>query len=385
MKKTAARYEYKITLGQDWQGKLIRKSFYSKKSKADARRKAEAYRAKYELELLCGGEEIRPQVLFKDWAIKCLELYKKPYVKGNTYNGTYLQPVQFHLIPVFGNMRLDAIRPIQVQEYINQMQKKYKPETVKKDFAVLSFIFKHAVENGLCQANPATQSIRLPKVERSDKEAYTQAQYDIAYQFAQEYPDGLSIMLMMETGISRSELLGITWEDIDLEKGVLHINQGLVAYKNLTDKTWIMETNGLKNAYRRRDIPIVDPALIKRLSEKPREITLNADNPQKTAILQPEQVFHSPEGRPYQPNNWNSRIFIPFMKALHQAHPEMPILSAHELRHTRATLWLAQGISPLMVARLLGHTDVKMLTRVYDHTDVETLRKVIENGKKQVS
>ena len=52
-------YEVKINLGTDWTGKTIRKSFYSKKSKADARRKAEKYRAQYEFNLLCGGDEAR--------------------------------------------------------------------------------------------------------------------------------------------------------------------------------------------------------------------------------------------------------------------------------------------------------------------------------------
>ena len=55
-------YEVKINLGTDWTGKTIRKSFYSKKSKADARRKAEKYRAQYEFNLLCGGDEARRRV-----------------------------------------------------------------------------------------------------------------------------------------------------------------------------------------------------------------------------------------------------------------------------------------------------------------------------------
>lgn len=227
------RYEHKITLGKDVNGNLLRKSFYSTKSKADARCKAEKYKAKYELELLCGGEPVRPRVLFRDWAPKCLELYKKPYVKGSTYNGTYLIPVQKHLIPYFGKMPVDEIKPIQIQEYVNLQARKYAPETVKKDFTILSFILQHAVENDLCVRNPALNSIRIPKVERSDKTAYTQAEYDKAYEFAKAHPDGLPIMLMLETGISRSELLGLRWEDIDIENRVLHIRQGLVAYQDL--------------------------------------------------------------------------------------------------------------------------------------------------------
>jgi integrase len=69
------------------------------------------------------------------------------------------------------------------------------------------------------------------------------------------------------------------------------------------------------------------------------------------------------------------------MRVLHQAHPEVPQLSPHELRHTRATLWIAQGMEPYMAARLLGHSDLKMLTKIYDHTSTETLRTALLAAK----
>ena len=334
------------------------------------------------MELLCGGEPVRSKVLFRDWAPKCLELYKKPYVKGSTYNGTYLTPVQKHLIPCFGKMAVDEIKPIQIQEYVNQQARKYAPETVKKDFTILSFILQHAVENGLCSINPALKSIRISRVERADKTAYTQEEYEKAYEFAKTHPNGLPIMLMLETGISRSELLGLRWEDIDTENRVLHIRQGLVAYQDLDERTWVMEASGLKNAYRRRDVPLVDDTLVARLKAMSRKIWVKRRGEPCQTMVEPEFVFHSPEGLPYQPNNWSNRVFFPFMRDLIQTYPELPSLTPHELRHTRATLWIAQGISPLMVARLLGHCDVKMLAKVYDHTTVDTLREAITSTKK---
>lgn len=181
----------------------------------------------------------------------------------------------------------------------------------------------------------------------------------------------------METGISRSELLGLRWEDFDYEKAVVHIRQGLVAYQNTSENMWVMESDGLKNGYRRRDVPIVEPLLLERLRSKPRKIIVNGQ------AVMPEHIFHSPEGRPYQPQNWNNRIYSRFTKDLLAAHPELPKLSPHELRHTRATLWLAQGVSPLMVAKLLGHTDLKMLAKIYDHTSVDTLRAAITAKKEE--
>lgn len=70
------------------------------------------------------------------------------------------------------------------------------------------------------------------------------------------------------------------------------------------------------------------------------------------------------------------------MTDLHEEHPEIPILMPHELRHTRATLWLRDEISPVMAAKLPGHSDLKMRTQVYDHTSPETLKKAIIKSKR---
>ena len=376
------RYEYKINLGKTWKGDIIRKSFYSTKSKADARRKAEKYRAKYELELLCGSDIEKGRTLFKNFAIPCIERHKKPFVKGNTYGNLYYHPVTSRLIPFFGEAALEDILPIHVQDYVNKMAKKYKPETIKKDITVLSFIMQNAVDNGLCRNNPVAKSVHLPKVERAEKAVYTQAQYNVVYEFAKNHPNGLAIMVLMETGVTRSELLGLTWDDFDAENGVLHINQGLVSYRDV-DEGWVTEADGLKNEYRHRSIPIVEPELLKRLREKPQRITLhpNRYKPEITEIVDTKFIFHSPQGKPYQPNNWNNRVFLPFMKDLKKAHPEIPKLSAHCLRHVRASRWIADGMSPYLAAKLLGHTDLKMLLKIYDHTDVDTLRKALEDTR----
>lgn len=372
MPKQKKRYEYKVNLGKDIQGNLIRKSFYSTKSLADAKKKGEAFKLQYEMEMCLTGSSKTKSVKFSSWAISSLELYKKPYVKANTYSGTYFAPVKQHLIPYFGQMNMDEIRPIHIQKYINEASKKYAPETIKKDCNALKLIFNTAVDNQLCMRSPMTKSIKQPQYEtRAKKHAYTQEQYDLAYTFAKEWEDGLSIMLLLETGISRSELLGLRWEDLNREEHSISVNQGLVVYHSADENKLVMESNGLKNKFRRRTIPITDDELWKRLCQAPRTVNLG-----KRTILT-DQIFHSPEGKPYQPNNWENRVYRRFMRALHQAHPEVPELSPHELRHTRATLWIAQGMDPYMAARLLGHSDLKMLTKIYDHTSTETLRKAI--------
>lgn len=380
MPNTKKRYEYKLNLGKDLNGKPIRKSFYSTKSKADAKRKAQAYKVQYEMEICVGGSGCITNRKFSDWAIYALQTYKKPFVKGNTYTGTYLEPVNNHLIPYFGAMNMNDIRPLHIQKYINEAATHYAPETVKKDFHVLRLIFETAVDNQVCSKNPITKSIKLPKYEtRQIKHAYTQEQYDIVYEFAKEHENGLAIMLMLATGVSRSELLGLRWADIDTGNQAIHINQGLVTYRSDDSGQYVTESNGLKNKFRHRTIPITDNALWKRLCQAPKTVSIG------NRSVMTEYVFHSPEGKAYQPNNWANRVFRPFMKALHQLYPEIPELSPHELRHTVATLWIAQGMDPYMAARLLGHCGIAMLVRRYDHTSAATLRNALLKTQENLS
>ena len=61
----------------------------------------------------------------------------------------------------------------------------------------------------------------------------------------------------------------------------------------------------------------------------------------------------------------------------------VPFSNPHELRHTRATLWNAQGMALYLAARLLGHSDLKMLTKIYDHTSPEPLRQALLEARNQ--
>ena len=124
-------------------------------------------------------------------------------------------------------------------------------------------------------------------------------------------------------------------------------------------------------SYRHREIPILELRLLARLKAEPKTITISSGENERT--VEAEYIFHSPEGKAYIPRNWYEREYKPFMRALVKAHPKIPLLTPHELRHTRATLWSAQGVPQHLIADLLGHCDTRMLERVYNHTTTDTL------------
>lgn len=372
-------YEVKITVGKTFNGKLIRKSFYSSTSKADARAQAEQYKIDQEAARLSGRIFVAQEVTFREWAIKWLEAYKKGKVKDITYESTYRCPVEKHLIPYFGDAALDVIRPVDIQAFFNEKGATSSLESMKKMRTCLRAIFDTAMENDLCQKNPVTKSLVLSTaIPAEKKEVFTQEQYDTAHTFACGHKDGLGILVLMETGISRSELLGLRWEDFDKDGGLLYIRQGLVQQKDSKTGKIVVVSDGLKNDHRRRVIPL-HPDLVVRLSAKPRVIHVggNAKKGTKPTPVITEHIFHAPGGGPFTPMNWTNRVFKPFMEDLHAAHPDVPILNPHELRHTRATLWKDDGVDLFSIAKLLGHSDLDMLAKRYAHDNVDTLRKAL--------
>lgn len=376
-------YEIKVTVGKGIDGKPIRKSFYSSTSKQDARIKGDEYLAQKRAAEITGLGFASENKSFETYAKQWLETFKKGKVKDNTYRGTYENPVIKHLIPYFGKAQMNSIKQSDVQKFFDEKGKKYSLETLKKMRSALNLIFVSAVEDDLCYKNPVNKNIKLQSaVAPTEKKAYTQAEYDIVWEFARSHPCGLAIMVMMETGISRSELLGLRWDNLDLDNKIIYIEQGLVQQKSTETDKLVLASDGLKNKFRRRPIPISSD-LANALKAKPVTIYVGG-NKQKGIEPKPirtEYVFHAPNGGPSRPDNWYKREYANFMSDLQAVHPEIKLLTPHELRHTRATLSANDNVDLLQLAKLLGHSGLSMLIKRYAHTDVEAVRKALKIDK----
>ena len=95
-------------------------------------------------------------------------------------------------------------------------------------------------------------------------------------------------------------------------------------------------------------------------------------------MIETEYIFHSSTGGMLSPTNWYKRNYKTFMASVIAQHPEIPFLTPHELRHTRATLWKDAGVDLFSIAKLMGHADLDMLAKRYAHNNVETLRKALQ-------
>lgn len=375
--RSDGRYEVKITIGTDINGKSIQKSFYSYESKDDARMQGLEYLRK----LKAGDEQdISRKKNFGVWTNEWLKTYILGKVKDSTYNNNFDIPTRLHIIPYFGKRNLSDIRPADIQKFLDMKAESYSASTVRKMRNCLLDIFDTAIENKLCTSNPVTRHIKASSTKpKTQKRFYTAEQRSKIIEYAKTHRFGLPIIVMLLTGISRSELLGLQWDDITPDY-VMHIRRGVTDVKNASTGKWeVIVDDGLKNEFRRRDIPISEE-LYGLIQNKPRVLSLGGSIRNKTPLrkVRPAHIFHSTTGEVQSPHNFSYYVFKPFMSDMVEHFKsqeiDMPALTPHELRHTAATQWALDKVDLYTIAKLGGWTDLKMLAKVYGHADVEAMR-----------
>lgn len=358
------RYEVKICVGEKFDGTKIMKSFYSRISKEDAKAKADQYKIDQAISDITGEPSSYKDVAFDTWARKVLDMLKGT-VKDSSYMLHYKGTIENHLIPYFGKHKLSQIKQIDIQRYFNKNQDMYSLETLKKHKMALNKIFECAIQNDIIYKNPCTAIKLTSKIKAEKKSTYTEEQCKLVLAYAETHRYGLDIILMLSYGISRSELLGIQWDDIDVDEKVLHISRGVADVQNATTGKMEVVVGETKNEFRKRSIP---------LSNHIMDIIMARE---RNGIY----VFSNTKGNVQSPRTWSRRHFDIFMRDMHAYYAEqkidVPMLHPHELRHTRATLWVNSGANLFAVADVLGHSDLKMLRKRYAHSDVSATRKLL--------
>ncbi len=262
----------------------------------------------------------------------------------------YESSLRVHLLPRFGRMRLADITEDHVAEFIDSLRRQdYAGWTIRARLVVLGRVFSFAVRRGFVNVNPVKGLERgeRPTVGRAEMRILDRDEIAKVLEAADADRRGL-LATATFTGLRLGELLGLTWADVDLDAGVVRVRRQL-------DR----ETGERVEAKTRQAVR--DVILIPALGRILREHRLASPH-----AAEGDSVFASGRGGGLDQTVARSAL----SRALRAAGldgDDKPKLRFHDLRHTFASLLVAQGGNVVFVARQLGHASPDITLKVYAH------------------
>ncbi len=294
--------------------------------------------------------------LLKAW----LDKYARPNLARTTVEG-YEIAINKHLIPALGAVPLEKLTPLMIQSYCADKLKQVSPRTVQLHYTVLREALSHAVKWQLLARNPA-DAVDRPKYKRPDIGSLNaqELQKFLAYVRRSQHQDYNLIVLAVFTGMRLGELLALRWDDVDLDQGRIFVRRAA----HYTGEVGIYEADP-KTEKSRRQI-ILPPTAVRALKQQ-KEAVDRAKKLQPELYEDNDLVFPTIDGKMQNPKNVSHRFSALAKKA------GFPGLTFHGLRHTHASLLLAEGVHPKVVQERLGHSTISITLDTYSHT-VPTLQ-----------
>lgn len=347
------RWEARVTVGiNPGTGKAIRRSIYGD-TQAAVRKKMTVI-----LREIDRGTYLTPQkITVGQWLDEWLNTYAVTKVKPLTYQ-SYAAVIKNHLKPAFGAVSLQSLRVSHVQKLYNEMLAKGRSaKTVINVSAVLRKSLDVAMKQGLITSNPC-DAAELPKAMRKEIKPLTDAEIPLFLGQIEKHEFRNAYALCLFAGLREGECLGLSWSQVDFEKGRITVSQQLQKTKSGHVEYYIADTT--KSGKPRTIEP---PAIcFDYLRDEKRR---QAQNKLKAGELWNNEwnlVFANGVGRYIEIETFY-RKFKKVVAAIGR-----PDARVHDLRHTAATVAIASGADIKSVQSLLGHATAAFTLDVYAHT-----------------
>jgi len=368
--KTKKRYATHLTTPT---GKRV---YISAKSQEELEKKVT--QAKLEMG---AGVNIADTTTFEEYARLWLTTYKKPpKIRQSTYDVLNWH-LEKNVIPFFKGRELRDIKPLHIQAFLASISD-YSYSVQAKCLQAVKAIFRTAEDNGLILKSPVRSSDKAGGAKAKEKEALTNEQAARLLEAIKGTDAYLFCLLALSTGMRRSEILGLMWEDVDFDTGYITVRHSRPAVppKSGTPVTTLLKSNA---AYRRLPMPL----LLRHTLEVERRSS-------KSAFVLPGR-----DGTGLNASSFNTLWGAVTCrtagegKALGSQHPDRKggkytvsldfRCHPHLLRHTYITQLFESGMDIKEVQYLAGHSTPDMTLSVYTHyrrksREQETAGKVID-------
>ena len=281
-----------------------------------------------------------------------LETTAKPWLRPASYV-SYAGIVRGHLVPELGKVPLSRLTPQQVQAMMNRkLEAGLSARRVDYLRGVLRRALNDALRWGLVARNVATL-VRPPKWVRFEIRPLDPAQARAFLEAVRGDRLEALYSVALAIGLRQGEALGLRWEDVELEAGVIHVRKAL----QRIDGRWQLVDPKSSRSRRTVHLPVVVADSLRAHRAAQREERLLAGAEWEDWKL----VFTTPLGRPLDASN----VTHAFQR--HVAKAGLPRQRFHDLRHACASLLLAQGVNPRVVMDVLGHSQITLTLDTYSH------------------
>lgn len=281
-----------------------------------------------------------------------LEEVAKPRIRAKTYH-SYAQLIRLYLKPDLGRMPLARLKPQDLQEFLNRKRASgLSARTVQYLHALLRTSPNRAVRWGLVGLNVALL-VDPPRVEHIEVIPLAPDQARALLEALESERLQALYTVPLAVGLRPGEALGLRWQDVNLDTGTISVCRAL---QRIEGKLQLVE---LKTRRSRRIIAL--PALA--ISVLKAHLARQLEERQKAGTRWHETgfVFTTAHGTPLEPRN----VVRSFKRILQQAG--LPDQRFYDLRHTCASLLLAQGVHPRVVMEILGHRQISLTMNTYSH------------------
>ena len=370
IEKRGDSYRLVCVVGYNLQGRPIKKSKTVHCSKKEAKIELAKFVADVQKGMYVEGKSLK----FTDF----VEIWKRDYgskeLAPSTYK-RYLGILESRIIPFFGHFRVDKIKPTDIMQFYDLLSKDTQivrrkdnngkktgkplsPKTILEHHRLLRAMLQKAVYWQMIVSNPA-ERVQAPKTKKPKRKYYDDEQSKALISglmklTEEQFKYKVAIILTIFTGVRLGELMGLEWDDINFREGIVSINR---SSQYLADKGVFTKVPKTESSI--RDVAI--PDFVVSLLEEYKYWYDEQKYQYGELWVDSNRLFVQADGRPMHPSTI-SKWFEKFV-----AQIGLPVINFHGLRHTNATLLIAQNIDVSVVAARLGHAQITTTLNFYVH------------------
>ena len=300
-------------------------------------------------------------ILFSDFMLKWLEVTKSS-IQITTY-ASYQGMVERVIVPYFRKrgIKLVDLKATDLQDFYNKQLERVKANSVIHYHANIHKALKYAVKIDLIPTNPADK-VERPKKNEFKGSYYSADEIHALTEIAEGTKLEIPVLLASFYGLRRSEVLGLKWDAIDFDQNTITIRHTVTSC-DLDGKRILVASDTTKTKSSMRTLPLV-PSMRERLlalkEEQQENRRLCGCSYIKDYL---EYVCVNEIGDLIKPH-YATESFPKLLKA-----KGMRQIRYHDLRHSCASLLLANGVPMKQIQEWLGHSDFSTTANIYAHLD----------------